>query len=102
MGSEMCIRDSSRTLYFWYVDLDCIRHKICQNCFQAYLNISKILSKKYANVERGSNMSSEEILFQYCSDRGRMIQGASFSIKYLARIASLFAAMDLIMDNEKC
>ena len=92
----------SRTLYFWYVDLDCIRHKICQNCFQAYLNISKILSKKYANVERGSNMSSEEILFQYCSDRGRMIQGASFSIKYLARIASLFAAMDLIMDNEKC
>ena len=80
----------SRTLYFWYVDLDCIRHKICPKLFPSLSEYIKILSKIYANVERGSIMSSEEILFQYCSDRGRMIQGEGFfSIQYLARMLLL-------------
>jgi len=90
----------SRTLYFWYVDVECIRNKMRQNCFQACLNICIILSKKYSDVEREANLSSEQILYHYCGDRSKMMEGSSFSITYLESISSLLADMNQIVANE--
>jgi hypothetical protein len=71
-----------------------------QNCFQACLNIHIILSKKYSDVEREANLSSEQILYHYCGDRSKMMEGASFSITYLESISSLLADMNQIVANE--
>ena len=91
----------SRTFYFWYVDLECIRHKMIRNCFQACLNVSVVLSKKYSDVERGSILCSEQILYQYCADRGKMVERASFNIQYLENVAFLIANMSQIMVTTK-
>ena len=72
-----------------------------RNCFQACLNVSVVLSKKYSDVERGSILCSEQILYQYCADRGKMVERASFNIQYLENVAFLIANMSQIMATTK-
>jgi transcription initiation factor IIE alpha subunit len=79
----------SRTFYYWYVDIESIRHKVKQNCLQAFLNILTVLSKEHNSIQR-SILSSEKCLYQYFSSHEKLLlQESSFTNRYLENIALL-------------